>query len=549
MNPTVAEVAHTLAQDPSSGVSAQGIITLALIVSAVLLVKYPPKKRPKRARPVVPQDPPQGASGLPPVPPYAPEGMPPDLAPFAIPEAPGPLPEADPTGRAPDPLREFVELGTPDGIPSVLAPRLSRGAWAQMIQSRRLSGLELDHTEVTPFGVDVHVRFDGATTFKYVQDNLRQLETGLDCPEDWKVQLKPGGSAASGIVRIVTHDPLGEHLWTPPEGPVRLRDPLCLSRTPFGEDVFISVKQRIGIFGTSGSGKSCTQRIVGAHVIQAIDADLEIWDLKHGVESQHYEGKAHRVTTVPGAVQRVEWLLKTEFPRRALLMRSERTSTWEETPESPARVIIIDEGNAIIRSLSRDQLKPLFQVIEQGRALGVYFVWSTQFPKADNLPTEIRSQLNCRISLLLLSSEESRVVFKDEVDAGWTPHLLLGPGWMMIRDTDHRTPDESKSPLLSEGAFRSVRLSGQAPDTERPLSGQMDPEPDSLSGQEARTVSDEIWEVLALSTEPLGVSELSRRTGRSKSAVHGALSRMEDDGSVCRTGTDTRPLFCLPLAG
>lgn len=607
MNPTVTEVAVLIASDHSSGISAQGVITLALIVAVVFAVRRPSKEERARrreeklaereeredeleekeaereereearerrrvereARREARERRKAGKSVSVPVPPRveppgAPAGLSEDLAPFVVPgpQAP-PMPSAAPV-EAPT-LGDFVSLGegapwatdapteTPPSLSDV-PPRLTHflkpQTWNAMTRERKLDGLSFDHAEETPFGVDVHVRFNNAMNFKYVQDNLRQIETGLDCPDEWKVQLKPGSSKASGVVRIVTHDPLADPVvWTEPDGPVRLRDPLWLSRTPFGDDVFLSIKQRIGVFGTSGSGKSCVQRVLAAHVIQSVDADLEVWDFKFGVEAQHYAGNAHLITSLDVAVQRVRWLVEREFPRRAAIMLERGVSDWDETPEDPARVIVIDEGNKLTRGFSAEQMKALGEVFEQGRALGVYFVWATQFPKATNLPSEIRSQINCRISLLLLSSEESRVVFKDDVDQGWSPHTLIGPGWLMIKDSDHREPNESKSRLLSKEGLRAVPLSETARQGRDSALSEAEPGQDSLLSDPGQgSVPEDIWLVLSVSDCPLGVSELSRRTGRSKAAVHGALSRMEVEGQVCRTGTDSRPLFCLPLA-
>ena len=101
-------------------------------------------------------------------------------------------------------------------------------------------------------------------------------------------------------------------------------------------------------------------------MIQAVDAELEIWDLKFGTESQHYQGKAHRVTTVDEAAARVDWLLDVEFPRRAALMAAQGTSSWKESPTTPAMVLMVDEGNVIIREFKDDQLKRFFRVAEQG---------------------------------------------------------------------------------------------------------------------------------------------------------------------------------------
>ncbi len=473
-------------------------------------------------------------------------------------------------------------------IPYDLAFRLQNANWKAMCRSRRLSGLERGDLEKTPYGVAVHVKFGGSLDFASVQRSVDQLETGLDT-ETGAIRLRPGRTAGSGILDVRIRDPLAEGVpWEEPAAPVRLAHPLLLAKTPFGDRIELDLKQRIGVFGASGSGKSCVERLIGAHVAQAVDADLEIWDLKFGMESQHYEGKAHRVTSVDAAVGRVDWLLNVEFPRRAEKLKERGVSEWKETPWDAARVIIIDEGNVVIRGFGDWQpekvegepaparggpLKDLFRAVEQGRALGVYFVWATQFPKATNLPTEIRSQLNVRICLKLESSEESAVVFKDDVRKGWTPHDLLGPGWLLVKSAAHRQPVEAKAVWLTSDRFKTVRAavpdSGPDPDrtvlpsrTGQGQSGQSlsqdragqdrtvsrdrteptlgSPGQGTDTGQDRTDVSRDIEFLLVLSGDSLGVSELSSQLGKAKSTIHGALQRMVRDGRVVQDGAGYR---------
>lgn len=545
-----------LAQASESGVSTQGVLTLLFVVFGWILYKTPKgvwifigkktglSKRFKKMKEEMNKEEKDEKKEKKPEPVRS--DLPPDVAKYAV-DAPTPEPEKEEIPNPePDPNESppFENYDVPDDLPSDDPMRfLNPEAWAQMCKRRKLGGLQFLGRDETPFGVDVSVRFGGSLTFPYVQNNIGQLQTGLHLPHDWRIQLRKGSSSAYGTVRIITHDPLeGQLIWQPSTNVVRLADPLRISRTAYGEDVFVNLKRRLGLFGTSGSGKSCTQRLVAAHVIQAIDADLEIWDLKFGLESQHFEGKAERVTNVHEATERVKWLIETEFPRRAQIMKQRRTSTWDETPEDRALVIMIDEGNRIVRGFTSAQIKDLATAIETGRALGVYFVWATQFPKSENMPTEIRSQFDCRISMLLINAEESRVVYKEAVDEGWAPHLLIGPGWMMIKDTEHRIPEESKALWLPEETVPSIPVSVSAEQPIRP----------SLIEKADNSVSEDVWGALAMAEVsgdgPLGVSELSRRTGRSKSAVHGALSRMEDTGQVCRTGTPERPVWSPVLS-
>lgn len=455
------------------------------------------------------------------------------------------------------------------GIGYRLAARLQPERWDGMVASRKLPGLARGKVQRTPIGISVHLRLGGSLTLDDVSRNAGQLEAGLGLHRG-TARIKPVKRADKAVMHVVLRDPLAEPTaWSSAGRPVRLKDPVRLALDPFGDVVDLDVRQRLGIFGTSGSGKSCVQRLIGAHVVQAVDAELEIWDLKFGTESQHYEGKAHRVTTVEEAAARVEWLLETEFPRRAALMAAQGTSSWKESPTSPALVLMVDEGNVITREFSDVQLKRFFRVAEQGRALGVYIIWATQYPKATNLPTELRSQLNVRICLKLNSSEESAMVFKDEKNEGWEPHKLKGVGWLLIKSDAHREPNEARAIWLSEERFRDVEHVPTVAVTPRkpqaPLSPAIPPRPSHAptvhlsKAQEPVqpvpatrkkidvkvTVADEILMALAFSPAPLGNNEIARQIGRDRGAVSRAMAKLVAGGEII---TDQDKKYTLVLS-
>lgn len=436
------------------------------------------------------------------------------------------------------------------GISPTLAGRLRTERWNNMVSARRLQGLSRGKVTRTPVGVSVALGLGAPLTIGVVSAGIDQLETGLGLPSG-ACRIKPAARRSDrAFLNIVLRDPLKDGVpWQPPRGPVRLKDPVFLAMTPYGDKITLDMRQRIGIFGTSGSGKSCVQRVMGAHVIQSDDADLEIWDLKFGTESQHYEGKAHRVTTPEEAVERTNWLIDVEFPRRAERMKARKTSSWKETRTDPALVVFIDEGNVVVRSFTPPQLKRFFQAVEQGRALGVYFVWATQFPKSTNLPTELRSQLNVRVCLRVMNAEESRVVYKDDVKAGWTPHLL-SDHWMLIQSGKHRSPDEARNVFLSEEDFADVPLSGSVPDGTRTdtkkvslskdspvvlsdladavVSVQLDDVPDIRPV----SVQDTILSVLTESDTPLGQRDIARTLDKDQAHIGRTLKKMLSAGSV-----------------
>jgi len=416
-------------------------------------------------------------------------------------------------------------------IPLRLALRLQPDRWDAMTEKRRLAGLKRGKIRRTPTGVSVRVTLTGRLTAKYVQSQIRQLETGLGLKRN-TVRLKHVSRSDRLILEIKLREPLKDGVpWEHPGRKVRFADPVRLSVTDFGDVFTVSAKNRIGVFGESGFGKSCTQRVIGAHTVLAVDAGLEVWDLKQGVEAQHYRDKAYVVTTVEQALDRLDWLLSSEWPRRAAIMKKHGWSEWQESEKNPAHLIIIDEGNVAVRGFTAGQFDRLCTAIEQGRALGVYFVWATQFPKAENLPTQIRSQLNVTVCHKVRNSEESQVVFKDDVAQGWAPHTLPGPGWVLVKSTDAKEPVESKVVWLSPADFRQLALAGPIP-----AAPAAEEQPVEEQTPVKAAVADEVWAALAVSPDPLGVRELARRTGRSNAAVHAALKKLEAAGAVQKVG-------------
>ncbi|MEE1774589.1 FtsK/SpoIIIE domain-containing protein, partial [Streptomyces sp. JV181] len=357
-------------------------------------------------------------------------------------------------------------------------------------------------------------------------------------------------------------------------GIVSIRHAAPLSMNPFGEWTEIDLQQRILIVGASGSGKSSTQRVLATPVILAADADLEVWDLKQGTESQHYEGKADvRITNADQARARLKWFMDTELPRRAKVMQDLRTSTWPTSMQHPDRVVMVDEGAALVRELDDDELARFFTFLEQARAFGIYLWWATQFPKGTNLPTELRSQMSAVVALKMRRQSESRVVFEDLTKEGWTPHRLPGKGWLLLLDDEHQDPEESRAAFIDEKEFRRLKPWNPTPVvepvippmptyapavvTER-VSADMDEAvqltkvpaqsaPADLAGTApAADPTPELTELSvpdairsALADAPaagMSAAELVVATGRGKSQVYAGLQELTDDGAAVKVG-------------
>lgn len=461
-------------------------------------------------------------------------------------------------------------------MPIRLAYRLQPDRWREMCEARKLIGLKRGRIRRTPMGVDVRVTLGGALTLETLNARVKDLETGLGTRRG-AIRIEGADKANKATVRITVRNPLARPVkWAEPSGPVSMTDAAPLSMNAFGEWTEIDLQQRILIVGASGSGKSSVQRVLSSPVILAADGELEVWDLKQGTESQHYEGKAAvRITTADEARKRLDWWMDVELPRRAEVMRRRGTSTWPTSPENPDRIVMVDEGAALIRELDEDELARFFTFLEQARAFGVYLWWATQFPKSSNLPTELRSQMSAVIALKMRRASESRVVFEDLAKEGWTPHRLPGKGWLLLLDDDHDEPEESRAAWITETEFRRLRATTAAAIEAAPAAPQLPPgappmpavppripaqeerdfelappEPVSLAKGEPESAADAgtsaapelpvaeaVLAVLAeAGAEGSTPAQLQLATGRGKSQVYAALQQLQDDGQAVRVG-------------
>ncbi|MEV6542299.1 DUF87 domain-containing protein [Streptomyces sp. NPDC051665] len=247
--------------------------------------------------------------------------------------------------------------------------------------------------------------------------------------------------------------------------PVRSRSftaPVALARRGvLGRREKVTLTSHILIAGQTGSGKSSTQRVIAAHVLQAPNACLEVWDMKRISALRDYKGRARVCTSADEVSERLDDLVGREF-----IDRTDRLIAGEDVPYL---VILIDEAATLLRSLAQYAVRDLYAAIEMGRELRVFFVLAVQHPLALTIPTQIRSQLSCVIAHRLKSAKESEVVFPGLVSAGWAPHLLGGPGTCLIWTHDAQ-PRPAYGRWLAPERFADVWVSGPVSVLTQPVS-------------------------------------------------------------------------------
>ncbi|MFG2373713.1 helix-turn-helix domain-containing protein [Streptomyces sp. NPDC048504] len=319
-------------------------------------------------------------------------------------------------------------------------------------------------------------------------------------------------------------------------------------RGPLGRRERIRLTQHILLAGQTGSGKSSTQRVIAAHVLQAPDACLEVWDLKRISALRDYRGRARTCVTAAEVSARLRDLVGREFTERA-----DRLIAGEDVPYL---VVLVDEAATLLRELDAYAQRDFFGAVEMGRELRVFFVLAVQHPLALTIPTQLRSQLACVISHRLKSAKESEVVFPGLGSAGWAPHLLGGPGTCLVWEHD-RSPRTLYGLWLSPGRFRGLRVHGQVTALGAPVSLDKRVAPVAVARPDTRLTShsapatatrntrtDAFTEEIerALLGGPAGVREVARATGRNPGSVHRKIRQLAVRGLV----EETPDGFTLP---
>ncbi|WP_328976389.1 helix-turn-helix domain-containing protein [Streptomyces canus] len=319
-------------------------------------------------------------------------------------------------------------------------------------------------------------------------------------------------------------------------------------RGPLGRRERIRLTQHILLAGQTGSGKSSTQRVIAAHVLQAPDACLEVWDLKRISALRDYRGRARTCVTAAEVSARLRDLVGREFTERA-----DQLIAGEDVPYL---VVLVDEAATLLRELDAYAERDFFGAVEMGRELRVFFVLAVQHPLALTIPTQLRSQLACVISHRLKSAKESEVVFPGLGSAGWAPHLLGGPGTCLVWEHD-RSPRTLYGLWLSPARFRGLRVHGQVTTLGAPVSLDKRVAPVAVARPDTRLTSHDAPATATRNTRtdafaeeverallggPAGVREIARTTGRNPGSVHRKIRQMAVRGLV----EETPDGFTLP---
>ena len=261
------------------------------------------------------------------------------------------------------------------------------------------------------------------------------------------------------------------------------------------------------IAGATGSGKSvCLNTIItslvykhGPDRLRLLLIDPKMVELSAYADLPHLR---HPVVTDPRAAAGVLKWAVMEMERRygllgangvrSLVEFNQRVEQGTEmrlaTPDGPEEdedrwtykegplpwiVVVVDELADLMMTVQAEVEKPLTQLAQKARAIGIHLLVATQRPSVNVITGLIKANFPCRIAFRVASKTDSRTIL-DQNGAD----SLLGSGDMLF------LPPGQSEPVRMQGAFISTE------ETES-LMGWYRREADTLEALKARVKSDE----------------------------------------------------------
>jgi DNA segregation ATPase FtsK/SpoIIIE, S-DNA-T family len=269
---------------------------------------------------------------------------------------------------------------------------------------------------------------------------------------------------------------LREVLEAPAFRRARAQLPLALGKDLTGHPYVADLTRmpHLLIAGATGSGKSvCINTIVTSLVyrhsprsLRLLMVDPKMVELSMYADLPHLR---HPVVTDPreaGVV--LKWAVLEmerryalfsengvrslgEFNRRVEEGRPMRRAPWETREDGedtydegplPFIVVVVDELADLIMSLQAEIERPLTQLAQKARAIGIHLIVATQRPSVNVITGLIKANFPCRIAFRVSSKVDSRTILdQNGADA------LLGNGDMLF------LPPGTSDPVRIQGAF------------------------------------------------------------------------------------------------
>jgi S-DNA-T family DNA segregation ATPase FtsK/SpoIIIE len=328
----------------------------------------------------------------------------------------------------------------------------------------------------------------------------------------------------------------------------KLSSPLAmaLGRNVSGEPVVADLAKmpHLMIAGTTNSGKSvCITAITACLVMNNTPNTLRLVMLDPKmVELVRYNGIPHLLGKVETDVERMlavlRWALVEMDTRYRTLEAAHARDLGEynlkmlrkKQPTLPHIVIMIDELADLMMSAPDQTEHSLIRLAQMARATGIHLIVATQRPSADVVTGLIKANFPARISFLVASAVDSRVI----LDANGA-ETLLGKGDMLFLDPQKSSMQRAQGVMVSDQEIDRIlnhwQSVSKAPEEEAPWETMIE-ESGSGSGED---VSDALIEQAIAVVKTAGkasASLLQRRLRVGYPRAARLLDELEEQGIV-----------------
>jgi DNA segregation ATPase FtsK/SpoIIIE, S-DNA-T family len=249
----------------------------------------------------------------------------------------------------------------------------------------------------------------------------------------------------------------------------KLSSPLAmaLGRNVSGEPVVADLTKmpHLLIAGTTNSGKSvCITALTACLVMNNTPNSLRLVMLDPKmVELVRYNGIPHLLGKVETEVERMlavlRWALVEMDSRYRTLESAHARDLGEynlkmlrkKQPTLPHIVIMIDELADLMMSAPDQTEHALIRLAQMARATGIHLVVATQRPSTDVVTGLIKANFPARISFLVASAVDSRVILDSN-----GAETLLGKGDMLFLDPQKSTMQRAQGVMVSDQEIERI---------------------------------------------------------------------------------------------
>jgi DNA segregation ATPase FtsK/SpoIIIE, S-DNA-T family len=248
------------------------------------------------------------------------------------------------------------------------------------------------------------------------------------------------------------------------------RAPLTI---PLGRDVSgdsvvvdLATMPHLLIAGTTGSGKSVAiTAMIASLVLNNLPDRLKLVLLDPKmVELARFNGLPHLVGPVETDHERIIGVLRwatREMDRRYKLLETESARNIEvynsrlgadrAAEHLPYMAIFVDEIGDLMLSRPEEMERTVTRLAQMARAVGMHLVIATQRPSTDIITGLIKANFPSRISFMVTSNTDSRVVLD-------TPgaETLMGRGDMLYLAADSSTPRRVQGCFISDEELDAI---------------------------------------------------------------------------------------------